>query len=236
LPAENAGAEEAHRQHRLRRSELPGDERPDQQDTGRERADDLEAVPPRRIPTHESPDDPERGRAHQRQAGEVESGVTPEALLDPGEDQRNRDQADRDVEPEDPLPGDALGDRAAHERAAGDRDPCDGAEKADRRSPALGRKSGAEERQTQRQHQRRAGPLDCPSCDQPANVGRQPTRGRRPGEHGQPDRVEGAAPVPVAERSRGDQQDREAQVVRVDGPLELLDRGAEIEPDRAQGG
>ena len=117
-----------------------------------------------------------------------------------------------------------------------DRDPGDRAEQADRRSPALGRERGAQQRQTQRQHERRAGALDCPGHDQPADAGRQRARRRRRGEQAQPDGVEGAAPVPVAERSSGDQQHREAQVVGVDRPLELLDRGAQIEPDRAQSG
>ena len=50
----------------------------------------------------------------------------------------------------------------------------------------------------------------------------------------EPDRVEVAAAVAVAQRGAGDQQHGEAEVVRVDRPLELLDRRAEVEPDRAQ--
>jgi hypothetical protein len=188
------------------------------------------------VSTHESPDGPEGSRADQRQAREVESGVAAEALLDPGEDERDRGQADRHVEPEDPLPVDALGDRAADERAAGDRDPGDRAEQADRRSAALGREGGAEERQTQRQYQRRTETLDGARCDQPANVGRQRAGGGRDGEKPEAGGVEPSAPVPVSERRGGDQRNREAQVVCVDGPLELLDRGAQVEADRAQSG
>ena len=52
--------------------------------------------------------------------------------------------------------------------------------------------------------------------------------GRRgEGEQPEPGGVELAATVAVAERRRGDQQHGEAQVVGVDGPLELPDRGVE---------
>ena len=44
------------------------------------------------------------------------------------------------------------------------------------------------------------------------------------------------APEAVAERRAGQQQHGEAQVIGIDRPLQRLDRGAEIKPDRAQRG
>jgi hypothetical protein len=45
-----------------------------------------------------------------------------------------------------------------------------------------------------------------------------------------------AASETVAQRCSGHEQHRKAQDVRVDGPLELLDRRAEVHPNRGQGG
>ena len=97
-----------------------------------------------------------------------------------------------------------------------------------------GGKRGGQQRQPQRQHQRRTGPLGCPGRDEEADAGRERGRRRGCGEQAQPDRVEGPAAVAVAERGGCDQQHREAQVVGVDRPLQVLDRGAQVEPDRAQ--
>ena len=149
---------------------------------------------------------PKPAAADQRQAGNVETGVAAVALLDLPEHERDRGQADRNVEPEDPRPVDALGDRAADQRAERDRDPGDRAEQADRRSALLGREGGGQQRQPQRQHQSRAGPLGCPGRDEEADAGRQRGRRRGRGEQAQPDRVEGPAPVAVAERGGGDEQ------------------------------
>ena len=55
-------------------------------------------------------------------------------------------------------------------------------------------------------------------------------------EQPQPDGEQAPAAEPVAERGGGDQQHGEAQAVGVDGPLQLVERGAEVAPDRRQGG
>src|SRR3954451_21654011 len=68
------------------------------------------------------------------------------------------------------------------------------------------------------------------------DVRRRRARGRSRREQRHAYGVEVAPPVAVAERRPGHQQHREAQVVGVDGPLELLDGGAEGEADRAQRG
>src|SRR3954454_10899429 len=66
----------------------------------------------------------------------------------------------------------------------------------------------------------------------PPGPERAPRRAR--GEQAQAGHVEEPAAVPIAECGGGDQQHREAEVVGVDGPLQVLDRGTQIEPDRAQ--
>ena len=105
------------------------------------------------------------------------------------------------------------------------------------RAAALGREGGADQRQRQRRDRRRAGALHGARGDQRADR-RAPAR--------RPPRRATKSPIPatnsappaeaVAERRRGHQQHGEAQVVGVDRPLELLDRGAEVAPDRAQRG
>ena len=142
--------------------------------------------------------------------------------------------ADRDVDPEDPLPRQSLDHRAADQRAAGHGQAGDRAEDPDRRAAALGREGRAQQGQAERHEQRRAGALHGARGDQPADVGRQRAGGRGRGEERQAEGVEVAPPVAVAERRAGHQQHGEAEVVGVDRPLELLDRGAEVEADRAQ--
>ena len=59
---ERAAAEEAHRQHRRGRAELPEHEGGRQHGADGQRADDLGARPADRVAAHEAPDDPEAGR------------------------------------------------------------------------------------------------------------------------------------------------------------------------------
>ena len=117
-----------HRQHRLVSAQLPSYEGRDEQGTDRQRAGDLAARPAGLVSAHERPDDAKRAAGYQREAAEVEAAVRPEALLHPGEHERDRDQPDRDVEPKDPLPADPLDHGAADQRPAGDGQPGDRAE------------------------------------------------------------------------------------------------------------
>ena len=192
--------------------------------------------PSRRNCRGRAPDDPEGGGADQPEAGEIEAGVAAEALLDPAEDERDRGEADQDVDPEDPLPGDPLDDRAADERAEGDRDPGDRAEEADRRPLFSGGKAAL----------RRARPRVSTSAAPAPWTARaaisQPTSGASAqaadaaANRAESSGIEPPAPVAIAERRRRDQEHGDAQVVGVHRPLQVLDRGAEIEPDRAQRG
>ena len=70
--------------------------------------------------------------------------------------------------------------------------------------------------------------------DQYAHARRQGADGRGDREESQANRVHAPAPEAVAKRGAGDQQHGEGKVVGVDGPFELVELGAEIEPDRVQ--
>ena len=138
--ANGARAEEAHRQHRRRRPQLPGDERGDEERAEHERARRSPGcAQPCAVAAHEAPDDPEETGARKADPGEVEPAAGPVALLEPAQRERDEDEADRDVEPEDPLPRDPLDDRAADERAERDREAADAAPGAEREPAPLGR-------------------------------------------------------------------------------------------------
>ncbi len=223
-------AEEPHGQHRLRRAELPGDERCEQCCSRHEGADDRRARPAVPVAVDDPPDQPEHAAAREREAREVECLVGPGRLTKLRR-QRQEDQPDRHVQPEDPLPGDAVDDGAADERAHGDSEAGDAGPGAERDTAPLARDRSAQDRQGQRRHDRGAEALQRSSGDQP--VGRRSERrgGRGSGEDPDPDHEHALAPEAVAERRSGEQEHRERERVGVHGPLELLDRGAEIDAD-----
>jgi len=95
---------------------------------------------------------------------------------------------------------------------------------------------GGQDREGERQDQRGARALDGARGDQEAGIGAQRTRGGRGREQAEPDGEHAPSPEPIAHRRRGHQQHREAEVVRVHGPLELSDRGVQVDADGAQRG
>src|SRR6266511_2272543 len=131
-------AEEAHRQHRRLRAQLPEDEQGDQHRAGADRAHDLETSPADAVTADEPPDDPEQTRAREPEAGQVELRARPPALVQAAPGERDQQQPDRDVEPEDPLPRHPLDDGAADERAERDREAADAAPCAEREPAPLG--------------------------------------------------------------------------------------------------
>ena len=147
----------------------------------------------------------------------------------PGQHERDREQADRDVEPEDPLPArpsttapPTSGPLATAMPVIALKIPiaaprCSGGNAA----LSSARPSGISS----------AAPAPCTAraaISQPTS-GASAQAADADGEQAEPGGVEPAPPVAVAERRAGDQQHGEAQVVGVDGPLELLDRGAEVD-------
>ena len=82
LPAEKrARAEEAHRQHRLARAPLPGDERRDAAARRPRATRATSALPqPAWLPRTSAPHDAERAAGHEREAADVEAGVGAVAL------------------------------------------------------------------------------------------------------------------------------------------------------------
>ena len=144
--------------------------------------------------------------------------------------------ADRDVEPEDPLPGEPFDDRAADERPGATETPvialkmpiaaprCSGGKAALSSASPSGMMSAAPTPWSAR------AAISLPASGASAHSA------EAKANSAEPDRVEVAPPVAVTERGGGDEQDGEAQVVGVDGPLERLDGRAEVDADRAQRG
>ena len=220
-------AEEAHREHRLRRAALPGDECREECCADRERGDDRRARPAVAVSVDEPPDDPEQPSARQCEAGDVERLVRPGALAEKRRE-REQDDPDGDVQPEDPLPRDPVDDGAADERTHGDGKTCDPGPRTERETALLTRDSSAEDGQRQRRHDRRAESLDRASRDQPLGGRRHRCCCRSRGEDADADHEHALAPEAIAERRSREHEHGERQRVGVDRPLELLDGRAEV--------
>ena len=91
-----------------------------------------------------------------------------------------------------------------------------------------------EQRQRERGDDGGADALEGAGGDQRAGRGRECSSGGGGGEDGEADEEHPAAAEAVAERGAGEQQDGVRERVRVDRPLERLDRRAEILADRRQ--
>ena len=108
----------------------------------------------------------------------------------------------------------------------------------DHRPSARPRRSGAVGRAEQREASGATMPapsaLDGAGGDQRAGARRERGGGGRGGEDAEADDEHAAAAVAVAERGAGEQEDGERERVRVDGPLERLERRAEILADAGQ--
>ena len=232
MPAKARLREEAHRQHRRRRAALPGDEGRQQREPDararRARSCSSSPAPAAHDPEHE----PEQADARERHAGQVEPVVGAEALAQRRARPRREQQPDRHVEPEDPVPGDALDDRAADHRAERDAEAADPAPDADRQPALLGRERLAQQRQRQRRDRPRAPrPCSARAAISASVLGANAARGGGEREHPDADREHPPPAEPVAERGGGEQEDRVAERVGVDRPLELLERCTEVLAD-----
>ena len=221
------------------RAQLPRARRPTRSSTpAGERRDDLEAGPAgrgcrARGPTRSRVRPPVRARDR----GTSMPASRTEALRHPARATSGiSDQADRDVQPEDPLPVQTLGDRAADDAA---RSPTASPVTPKKIPSAVPRALGRERRAHQRQARASSRtPRRRPGRRARRSASRRRARARtRPTPRRSSPRPDGeaAAGGRTGRRApaRGHQQDGEAEVVGVDRPLELLDRRAEVEPDRA---
>ncbi len=231
---ERARSEQRGRQHRRARAAFPGHEAGQQGRARCERRDDFRAAPAGAVAAHEAPHDPECRAGDQREPRQVERILAARALRDPGEHDRHGQQPDRDVDPEDPLPREPIGHGAADHGPARDREAGEALQDTHSAAAPFGREGGADERERERHHERRAGALNGARDDQPAGVRRQRAGRRGEREQREPTGEQAPPPVAIAERGRSQQQHREAEVVGVDGPLELLDGRAEVEADGGQ--
>ena len=189
---------------------------------------------PGAVAAHESPHEPERRTRDEHETGDVDRRIRAVALADLAPGERDHEQAERDVDPEDPLPREALGDRAADDRPARDGEARDAEVDAERLAPLLGREGRAHEGESQRHDERRADALHGARGDQRLDARRERTGRRSRDEERDAEREQPPPAEAVAERGAGQEEHGEAQVVRVDRPLELRDRCAEVAADRAQ--
>jgi hypothetical protein len=130
------------------------------------------------------------------------------------------------------MPADAVDDGPADDRAERDPEARDAAPETDCRSALLGRERLADQGQRERHYDRAADALQRPRPDQHARARRQ-CRGRgRGAEQEDADREHAPATEAVPERSTGQQEAGEGEVVGVDGPLQALEAGVQVSPQR----
>ena len=234
--AERTAAEEAHRQHRVRLARLPDHEPDEQRGPGHECRDDLGAAPAEVVAVDDAPHEGQQAGADQAEAGDVEAALRAVGLGQAEGGHRQDDEPDRDVEPEDPVPVEALRDGATDERTDGDGQTGDATPRTERDGPALRGHRRGQDRQRQRRDDRAADALDGAREDEAVGRRRQRGQGRAADEDAHADQEHALATEPVAQRGAGDEQDRERQRVRVDDPLEVGQRCAEVGLDDRQGG
>ena len=99
-----------------------------------------------------------------------------------------------------------------------------------------GRVGGADQGQSERDDERGARTLACPTGDEHGGVRGERARRRRRREHPQTRRVHAAAAEPVAQRRGREQQHRHDEVVGVDRPFELVGPRAEVALDGGERG
>jgi hypothetical protein len=167
-------AKEVERQHRIGAASLERDERGDSAGGAGEREQDERRRPAASGPFDQRPGQggkPERSR---RLRTQIEpSRRRRGAALHEAERQQDADHADRDVDEENAAPPERVDEGAAHQRTARARHGRETAPDADcpRAFDGLGI-GAAEDRQRCGHEERRAGPLEDPGGDEPADVGR----------------------------------------------------------------
>ena len=161
-------------------------------------------------------------------------GRGPASLVQAPPGKRHQGQPDGHVDPEDPLPRQAFDHGAADERPEGDGEAADAAPGAQREAAALGRYRRAEDGQGERSDDGAAEALEGAGGDESLDRWRQGSQRGREREESQADHEHPPAPEAITERSACQEEDRERERVRVDRPLELLDRRAEVGADHGQ--
>ena len=180
-----------------------------------------------------------RGRACRRSrvpsAGQVERPRRAVALGQPASGQREQGEADRHVEPEDPVPRDAVDDAPPTSGPSATPRP----EMPDHAPIARPRRSAgnasASRVSVSGVTMAAPTPWTARAAISAPVVGARAAAGGGDREDGEADEEHAAAAEAVAERGAGEQQDRVGERVRVDRPLERLDRRAEVGADGRQG-
>ena len=219
---ERAVAEEAHRQHRRRRAQLPGDERGGQ-DARRRRASrrsparssrpSSPRTRPQTIPNRPALARPRPGRSNRLAGPQLSSSRSSASGTSTSPIGTFSQKIQCHEMPDD--------DGAADERAERDGEAADPAPRAERDAAALGRDRRREDRQRERHHDRAAEALHRARRRSSASIdGASAAAAEASGEDAEADREQPPPPEAVAERGAREQQHGEGQRVGVDRPLE----------------
>ncbi len=144
--------------------------------------------------------------------------------------------AERDVDEERPAPAAKLDQGTADRRAEARGHRCRGAPEPDRVRPPVVREGCHDQGQRGRDQHRRAERLQDPRGDKHVDAGRRPTEHGRAGEDDHSCGEGPSSPQQVGQASADDEERREDDVVGVQHPRQLADRGAaEGLPDARKG-
>ena len=143
-------------------------------------------------------------------------------------------ETERDVDPEDPVPAERLDEHTAEQRAERHAEPGDRRPEAEREAPPLRREGRREQGQREGHQQRGADALDGPCGHELGHAVRERARRGGPGEEQQAEHEHAPAAEAVTERGARQHQHREREDVRVDGPLQAVDRHVQVELHRGQ--
>src|SRR6267143_4029727 len=213
-------AKEVERQHRIGAASLERDERGDPAGSAEEREHDEGRRPAASGPFDQRPGqggEPER-------SGRLRTQIEPSrrgrgATLHEAERQQDADDADRNVDEEDAPPPERVDEGAAHQwtaRAGHGRETAPDAD-CPRALDGLGI-GAAEDRQRCGHEERRAGPLEDPGGDEPADVGRGDAQRGGGSEDHEPSGEQSPGAEPVAQAPGQKQEAGERQRVPVDDP------------------
>ena len=146
----------------------------------------------------------------------------------------DRDDDDRHVDEEDRSPPEVLEQVTAGDRADRHTDARDPRPDADGAAAFARREDVGEDRQRRRHDERGAEALDRARHDEDAGRSRERRRERAAAEDHEPDEQRRLAAVTVAGAARDQEEAREDERVRVDDPLELARRRAELAHEARQ--
>ena len=227
-PHESPLTEERHVEHRPLLTQLDHDEDDQHQHAADQRQEDQRARPTTVVAAEDAEHDQEQRRGEGHETGDVRpSRALVAGLRDPGERNREGEDADRDVDEEDPAPSEPVGQETTDQRAGGDRSPHRGTPDGKRAEEVVPAVLVADDRQRRCKECGAADPLQPAGDVEGRDVPGEAAEERGEGEEHHARHEDQAAPVPVGERARGEDQRGKAERIRVDDPLQPRQAGIE---------